>query len=250
MRHHSAAAFILAAALLATLSATEAAPPTVPVIICSQDAAAVTSHLITKPAGLAANDIWIACVTFNGTRTADWSASGLTELSDETLGAAVSLSCAWKRATGSEGATVTMSSNAAIDSEQCSIRIAGAHTTEAPYPNQTQFATLTGGGTDPNPAAVTPTWGAADTLYIVAVGSAVNVTYAALTGYTCQDAPSSISLDMRLCYKATTNTTTDDPALFDQSPDTTWIARTFAVRPAAAASPCSDARLAITGIGC
>jgi hypothetical protein len=38
--------------------------------------------------------------------------------------------------------------------------------------------------------------------------------------------------------------------LFDQGPDTTWIARTFAVRPAAAASPCTDARLAITGIGC
>jgi hypothetical protein len=242
MRRH---VLVLTAALL-IVSAVEAAPPTVPTIICSQDAAAVTAHLITKPAGLAANDIWIACITFNGTRTADWSASGLTELSDETLGAAVSLSCAWKRATGSEGATVTMSSNAAIDSEQCSIRIAGAHLTEAPFTS----GALVGGGTNPNPASVTPTWGAADTLYVVAVGSAVNVTYAALTGYTCQDAPSSISLDMRLCYKATTNTTTDDPAVFDQAPDTTWIARTFAVRPAAAASPCSDARLAITGIGC
>ncbi len=121
---------------------------------------------LTKSAG----DLLIAiCIEYDGNSTnAEFSSWGgsFTEFVDQAGTATMAIGAAYKRSTGSETGTftVTTADTSANDSCMILMSIAGAHASTPPE------ATAMAVGTAPDAASLSPSWGADDTLWI-AVGA-------------------------------------------------------------------------------
>ena len=136
---------------------------------------------LTKNAG----DLLIAIViTYDGNSTdAEFSSwgGGFTEFEDEATTSTMAIGCAYKISTGSETGTFTVAvagGAAASDAAFFLLSIPGAHASAAPEANG--YATGTTSAADPT--ALTPSWGAADTLWIAVGGSGETGTGGSYTG--------------------------------------------------------------------
>lgn len=119
-----------------------------------------TSHVVNLPSGITAGQLLLIIAGLDGTPTI--SAGTWTALT----GAAntVAVRALWKIADGSEGSTVTVTSSASEKAEYWACRITGAHASAAP--EHTAAATGSAGANIILPAALTPSWGADDTLWV------------------------------------------------------------------------------------
>lgn len=121
----------------------------------------------------------------------------------------------------------------------------------APPPPEIGTA-ATGASTLPNPPTLTPSWGAADTLWLVVAGASGAVTASAYpTNYTDgnDDATSSGTAASIASARRALNAATEDPGTFTISASTNWVAQTLAVRPAAgAAVPAAPTNLVATAV--
>jgi hypothetical protein len=237
-------------ALVLTVSAAEATPPTIAAPVCGESApTSSTSHTVTKPVGIQVGEVWFACITINGVRTQNWTGAGFTELTDSSSGAAESQSCAYRFVTGSEGASVVVTSSAAEVSQFCSWRISGNYPSAPPEAG----TPANGASVSPNPPSKTASWGDDDNAFIVVVSTAATATFTASPASyaNCGQPTSTLSIDMRGCdrTKSGAGSATDDPGVFTISPSQDWIANTFVFRPAAT-SGCTGARLGLTGVSC
>lgn len=167
--------------------------PTIPTVAAGR----VLSVVATSPAGTHtspnltsltknAGDLLIAIVViYDGNSTnAEFSAwgGGFTEFSDNAGTATMGIGCAYKFSTGSETGTFTVTSadTSTNDSAFFLLSIPGAHPTAPPEAGG--FATGTSAAADP--ASVSPSWGADDTLWIAVGGSGEDSGAGAYTGVT------------------------------------------------------------------
>jgi len=212
-----------------------AAFPTVVGTQLSYTSSGLTGHIITLPANVAAGDLIIAFLAVDGTYTTSWP-SPWVEIVDTQN--STEFSIAYLIASGGE-TSVTATTSGAERSHQAAIRISAAtwHGTTAP-----EVATATGTSANPNSPSVTPSWGAADTLFITSFGiDAPEVAFPVTvwpTNYTGNNIESGVTPTSAAgCALATRelNATSDDPGAFTITGSDTWVSATIAVRPAAAA---------------
>lgn len=141
----------------------------------------------------------------------------------------------YRIADGSEGSTVTVTFTATNSSRMSAMvrRITNWHSTTPPE------ATIVAGGasTTPDPGALTPSWGAADTLWVAMVAG--DSIFTGTTGYpaTYADNREEFSPTNNPCVAWATrnlNAASDDPGTFTVSASVLWVTFTVAVRPASA----------------
>ena len=195
--------------------------------------ATLTNYAVPLPSGIVSGDLLLMLIgnAANAARSTT-TPSGWTSLysvvGPSTLRRGT---CYYKVATGSEGSTQTVSANGSNRWATIAYRISGFQgAPEAPTP-------ATGLSSSPNPPSLTPSWGAAKTLWLavsyhVALGAFVQ---GAPTDYTNviqvvrlssgSDSPRTASA--RRSFQGAT----EDPGEFSQSV-TRWIAATIAIRPA------------------
>ena len=120
---------------------------------------AATSTVIDKPSGLVSGDLWLVLITIDNNNVITWP-SGWTSVIAAPSGASdCRLEARYRIADGSEGATITVTHTSKKTAWE-SMRITG-HNSSAPA-----AAVANGEGDDRDPPALTPSWGAKDTLWL------------------------------------------------------------------------------------
>lgn len=217
--------------------------PVVAAVNASVQATDTTSHVVSLPASISAGDLLICFLGGDGSGSwaLDVPAGWSTGYADENNSGGCNGSVRWKIADGAEGASVTFTSSTSEQSAHRSLRITGAHAT-------TPF-TATGGGVagsqgtsaTPDPPSHTPSYGAADSLWIAfyAIDDARLAT-AYPTSYTDNQHTSRSNTGTGACgiglATRNLNATSDDPAAFTVDVSDVWLAATIAIQPAAAAA--------------
>jgi hypothetical protein len=143
-----------------------AAAPVIAATATTSDGTSTTNHVHNLPTGISAGDLLIACHAGGAVdSTPNTAATGWTLILELSFSATVHAACLKKVATGSEGATVTITTDLAETTNGVALRITGH--------NSGTTAVSAGVGantTTPDPDALTPPWGSADTLWIAVVG--------------------------------------------------------------------------------
>ena len=195
---------------------------------------------VSLPSGTSAGDLLVLIAAFDGAVSethdifvveAGWTRAALATAQGYVSGAVF-----WKVAAGSDAATVDISGNAAAEvGGVVAYRITG-HGGQVECA-QTDNYTATGEPTSaPNPPSLTPTWGAADTLWIAAasIDNASRTYTAGPAGYAnpieYDGAASSASVRTRSMTKAA-NSATEDPGAYTVSVTEQWVAFTIAIKP-------------------
>lgn len=131
----------------------------------NQVAADVTSHTVNLPASIAANDLLLGFFTSDGDPVITWPGDW-TLLFETVTGTAARFSCYYKIASGSEGASITVTTDVNEKSAHTTYRIGVGSFTGTPEAG----TSATGTSTTPNPPSLSPSWGANDALWIAALG--------------------------------------------------------------------------------
>lgn len=204
-------------------------------ITTSDDVQGDDSRVVTLPGSIVSGNLLIAMIACNSATTFTWPA-GWTEFKD--TGEDPGFSAAYRFADGSEGASITVTvSNTIRDTVHIAFRATGAHASTPP--EITSVATSS--TATPNPPSITPSWGAADTLFlaIAAVDRSSGVTLSAYpTNYalynTDKGHPTAGSTSGgRLSMGGRElNATSADPGTFTFSASHPASAHTIAIRPA------------------
>lgn len=196
---------------------------------------ASTDHNVVMPAVVGAGDLLVIGFTsYNGPPTTP---SGWTQLHSTANSFNIQQTVYAKKAIGNEDGTnvniVTSSSMVGV-AHLYHVPAAEWHGTTMPEVGTAS----TGNSVSPNPPSLSPSWGAADTLWLVfttAYGPAFPTVTAYPTSYTngAYDLQGTGNgATMLGSARRGNNTATEDPAAFTISPDTLWIAQTVAIRPA------------------
>jgi len=188
-----------------------------------------TTHVCNLPASISAGDL-LLLFFFSGaggahtvSTPADWSA-----LFNDTDSAGQRLVCFFKVASGSEGATVNVTTSAARESRHVSYRMTAYQ--DSPEAG----ATATNADANPDPPSLTPSWGSDDTLWIALFGSNDNTTTPTLpTNYANQVSATSSFLILHTCRRSLA-AASEDPSTFTCGASS-WLASTVAIRPVATA---------------
>lgn len=205
-----------------------------------EGAANVTDHDVSLPASIGAGDLLVAIFFSDGVETVTWPNEGTdwvqcTEGSDGGTG-----SVYYRIASGSEGATILVTTGTTERSAHVVYRITG-------YTSPPECAAPVGGasGADPNPPTLTPSWGAADTLFIAVCAwdegtnsTIVDADPANYTNTISQQAGTDVNGVTLTVSRRELNATSDDPGACDfttaASPQP--LAMTIAIQPAAPAA--------------
>jgi len=115
-----------------------------------------TSHTINLPASIASGDLLIAIVASDGTPTFTWPAGWTSLFAANTAGSESRIEARYRIATGSEGASITVTTSASEMTCHMTMRITGHYaSTTAPEAGGSNAAT----STSPSAAGFTPSWG-------------------------------------------------------------------------------------------
>jgi hypothetical protein len=212
----------------------------------SSTATAGTSHVVNLPTGITAGDLLIVCMNLGSTAATVNALTGWTELLDE--GIASGLYIAYRKADGTEGATITLTTSATTRDATITFRIANA---QDPAVQAPQIGTTASGTSiSPDPPNVTPTGGAKDYLAIALFGDAGEEadddTWANTppSGYlpsppfqkACGTTGINLGGLIAAAYRSF-NASAEDPGTFNQDVSLAWRAQTIIVHPAPAAVP-------------
>jgi hypothetical protein len=196
--------------------------------IVTNQALSVTSLAISLPSSLTAGRTLLALlrVATKDASTPTWPA-GWTALVDTVVdGGTLRTVWAWKKCTGTEGATATLTQ--ATSTRFCAIawQISGAADPAIIPPEVSSVGTSTSAST--NAPAVTPTGGSKDYLFLLA--STGNTSTTLPSGYSTRlhAAEGTVAIDS--CSKAAT-AASEDPGAWAISPSTTWISMVVALHP-------------------
>jgi hypothetical protein len=113
--------------------------------------AAGTSHTVSLPANISSGDLLLVFFATDGDNTVtDW--DGFTELVSESNGTAAFFAIAYKYATGSEGASITVTTSVSEPGSHASYRITGHDSGQIP-----EASTVVEASSDvPDPGSLTP----------------------------------------------------------------------------------------------
>jgi hypothetical protein len=201
---------------------------------------ATTSPVVNLPTGIVAGNLLL--VLFRGASLSGditWPA-GWTELFDDASDASNDeTTMAWRKADGTEGATITLSTPVSGKFAALSWRITGA---ADPTVQPPQFATLaTGASVNPNPGSLTPTGGAKDYLWL-AVGGWEGEQTSPPGTFPANYTLNQIGADSGIAGAVATNcrlagagrqlnAASEDPGAFTISVSDDWTATTLAIHP-------------------
>jgi len=196
----------------------------------TSNATEVTSHAISLPADILSGHLLIVLLGLADNRTTTWP-GGWTEMWSVSSAGAVVFEGYYRIADGTEGATITVTTNFGTTSGHNSYRITGyADTPEDGTP-------ATGSGTTPDPPSLTPSWGAEDTLWLACMMHDVADITGFPTNYTDGiESSAGSSSAITGSARRELNATSENPGTFTVSLSFDWIANTIAIRPAAAAA--------------
>jgi hypothetical protein len=193
-----------------------------------------TSHTVTMPSGLTAGDLIVVVWCNDGSVTV--SSTGFSKPVELNNSAAVSGAILWKVASGSEGASVTFTTSASEPGAYVAYRISGHNGEVEATINGDDGAgddLTTTWALDP----LTPSWGAADTLWLSSLHSQGHTSSASDTvssGYTNQiqtTRSTSAAFAMVDSGRKENNTATESPAACTTPVDTRAVATLVGIRP-------------------
>ena len=201
-----------------------------------------TSHTVNLPANIVNGNLLVAFFAVNGQPTVTFPA-GWTKVYEDfhTVGGAgsVTTSCYFRRADGTEGASITVTTDSSQRAAHTTYRITGHHTTTDPEAPTAAGDIPEGDSTIPDPPSFSPSWGAEDTLWFVVEVSLSSGTDAAVSAYPTSytdgrndirnNGPSQGTARREL------NASSDNPGTFTIGASHKWVANTVAVRPAGVA---------------
>lgn len=208
----------------------------------ANETAGTTTHDMTAPSGISSGELMLLIITFENVSNADPTASGVTGWTqvtgctvtnpDASTGSATEV---WyKFATGGETST-TYTSSASVKSVTRWLRFTGAHAVTPP-----ECATATNDFVNPNSPSLTPSWGAADTLWysIFSKYNGCDATTGYPSSYSLyQFGPGACTYDVQVAMAGRQlNATSDDPGDFTVDNTGLGVAVTLAIRPSAAAA--------------
>lgn len=210
--------------------------PTVQATAVSGVASSGSPAVVSLPAGIAAGDLLIIQMGFRANSVSTTTPSGWTALFQDVIASATESGAAfYKIASGSEGASVSVTLDAAHGWEATAWRITGHDLATAPVVGTRASAT----SATHTPAALSPAWGALDTLWIACAqnglaGAEVAPTYPANYGSNnlypgVMTAANSVHV---AAASRQNNTATETPAGFVYSGSSSGIAYLIAVKPA------------------
>ena len=193
-----------------------------------------SSIAVALPASIQAGELLIIFVSANNNAGVTFTTpSGWTQLYNVTGGGNMRRhACYYKVATGSEGASVTLTGSTNATFAANSYRISGYQgTPEAATP-------ATGSSASPNPPSLTPSWGSAKTLWL-AVAADISTSGTAPTaptnfgsGITAQGNTFGANQCRTSSSRRELESTSEDPGTFTIGSSNQWIAATVAIRPA------------------
>lgn len=228
----------LALAVLVSLFIVTPAWATFPSILgpMGSNNASGTSHSFSFTQAATSNDRLIVCINFGVAVTDTWPA-GWTSLVDTTHADGISrLICRYKLSDGSEGSSITVTTNVASESSGYGWIFQGSSTTSAP--ESCGGTCVTASGLTCDPPSLTPSWGADDTDWIAVSqqnGESVSISYP--TNYahgTTKNCPTSFcgvsAGDRQL------NVASEDPGVFTWGSNNHTVCATIAIRPGAVAA--------------
>lgn len=206
----------------------------------SSSAAAQTTAVVALPATIASGDLLIFCMAFGSISISTTTPAGWTQVFNDSIATGgESGSCEYKVASGSEGASVSVTITSSRWSA-ISWRITGFDSGTAPAVSTRSSAA----SATQSPPALTPSWGALDTLWIVADGHAsanpIPTTSTYPTNYTSNqiDNASGNTTNDAVITSATrtANTATETPGSFTLSASKAGSAYTLGIRPTSSTS--------------
>lgn len=207
--------------------------PTVETTATSEENSATNSHTVDLPSGIQSGDLLLVVFsTFDSAvHTMTWPPTDWTDL-DSSSGSVTRHTCtAYRVADGGEGASITVSTSGTVWSAHQTFRISGyTGTPEASRDNSYP------GGTNPDPPSLSPSWGAALTLWIAGFGG-TDTTTTAVSSYPSNYSNgayaeggvgsywASVGTARRLCYASSEN-----PGTYTMSDSIDSMAFTIAVQ--------------------
>lgn len=206
-----------------------------PVIEASQTSFSdnVTSHSVSLPAGIVAGELLMIFFCCDGNPTIT-NPGGWTQLINAPAASNnARLYVGYRKATGSEGGSVTVTTSAAEDSNHISIRVSGAADPTVTAPQASTGAT--GSDANPNPDSLTASGGTQDYRWLAIEGHDRSRTTDAIpSGYSSVQAVASGGAQGSGVAVATRTSTsaTEDPGTFTISTGDEWRAHTIAIHPA------------------
>ena len=191
-----------------------------------------TTQTLTLPAGVQADDIvlFIVGTNDNGSATVTPPADWETLISSQ--GSLVftftpRITIIWRRADGTEGASIQITTSAITSGSYISHRISNVDTETDPYSDLVVVASFTG---QPNSPALTPPWEVDRTLWLSAtvVTDALNQEVAP-TDYT--DAINNLSAGGARSARRSRIADSENPGAWSNASGAAWVAITLAFRP-------------------
>lgn len=199
-----------------------------------------TSHVVNLPAGIAAGDTLVVFFSHFAAATVSWPA-GWTELFDidNVAGNQAGLAAAWRKADGTEGSTITVTTSAGSKTAHTSYLVTGA---ADPTVSPPQSATATGSDASANPPNLAPSGGAKDYLWLVGAGQSNEAAFTAyptnyvngITDETGTTGATATNGDIASASRQL-NAASEDPGVFTYGVASEWVAATIAITPSAVA---------------
>lgn len=197
-----------------------------------------TTHAVSLPAGtIASGDLLIVHFVVDGNPTLTWPTDWVQTVRAHADGTASRSIVAYKIADGTEGSSINVSSSASEKSCHRSWHITGWHGTTVPEMDSSVQSAAA-----PDPPSLSPSWGAADTLWLALEGHENSGT--SITGYpgsytntftqnTTGGAGSAATNVVQGCAERQLNTATEDPGAFALDGSRVSATFTLAIRPGA-----------------
>lgn len=187
------------------------------------------THTVNLPSSISSGDLLIVFFSVDGNpSTTTWPA-GWTQLFSDIQGSSDVFSAYYKIANGSEGASISVSTSDAERSAHQSFRITG-------FTGFPQSATAKGNSNNPNPPALSPSWGLKKTLWIAALGrsSGSNISVSsAPAGYgnlVTQAAAAAAAGTSQDTARQNLEVVTEDPGVFVLTSSQSWVAATVGIQ--------------------
>lgn len=248
---------LLLLALLLVVSPAWAQPafPTVQAVNGGTQGTSTTSHPVNLPAGIQNSNLLFAVITVTGLPSSGLATqitwpTGWTELYERIYDDSIDVgtqSLAFRRADGTEGGSITVTTDDSVFSSHTSYRLTGHHATSDP-----EAGGAAAGNLDPDPPSLSPSWGAEDTLWFALCGFSLNdddiTISSAPTNYTNlrEDNGGAIGEQTSTgTARRELNSASENPGLFAGATGRRWVANTIAIRPAAAVTATPRRRVVV-----
>lgn len=197
----------------------------------------VTEHPVSLPANIESGNLLLVFFSVDGSPEVTFPANWNKIIDMDANGGAAHLVIAWKKATGSEGSSITVTTDVGERSAHISWRVINHEDPDTQAPEASTGAT--GSGATPDPDSLLPTGGAKDYLWAAVIGTDDGATD--VNSY-----PTNYDDDQLYCNYASPkscmvgvcsrsyNASADDPSVFGLDSSEEWAACTIAIYPTGA----------------